>query len=100
MAVVHAGGRGREKENAFNKSPNRNGDGGHAAGEDSANEGDQQLDNASGGKAQIEVVDAQTAKQDSQKAGRQTALLIVSSRRHGVLGLIVGLLGCCVYCGG
>ena len=98
MAVVHAGGGGGEEQHALYKAPHGNGHRGHTAGENSADDGYQQLHNPPGGKAQVEVVHAQRAKQYPQQPGCQAAFLVVAGRGHVVLGhhvlrLVVVLLG-------
>lgn len=69
MAVIHTGGGSGEQQHAFHKSPDTNGQSGQATGENTANQGYQKLNDPSGGKPQIEIVDSQAAQDDSQKPG-------------------------------
>ena len=85
----------RKDEDTFDKSPNPHGKGSDAAGEKPACQAHNELYNGLGVKAQVEVVNAQAAEDDAEKACRKPALLGIAGRRYIVLlviGRSVGLL--------
>lgn len=75
----------RKDEDTFDKSPNPHGKGSDAAGEKPACQAHNELYNGLGVKAQVEVVNAQAAEDDAEKACRKPALLGITGRRYIVL---------------
>ena len=93
VAVVHAGGLGREDHDTLDESPDEDSHCGHATGEQPPCQGDDKLDGATGVEAQVIVVDAEHTEHNGQQAGGDAAFLHIAGRRRVVLGGIVGLLG-------